>query len=176
VTELIERIVGPRRDEIPVDSKTLHRFWPEIAEHAVSAALNGEPPEKFLAVTMADLYGEGRTREERWLFALKCAPIVRKLILHRAGEKIGKYTTKQLEETYGWLDEMDPLAARVNDLYYFVRMGVREIAAILDLPKAAIVRELRFTRAMVDIPLVEEIKARAAPPLKLMHLEDRPKG
>ena len=50
-----------------------------------------------------------------------------------------------------WLDAMDPLCARMIDLRYFAGVGVKETARLLDLGPGAVVRELRFARAWLNI-------------------------
>jgi DNA-directed RNA polymerase specialized sigma24 family protein len=46
---------------------------------------------------------------------------------------------------------MDPLCARMIDLRYFANLSIKEIALLLHLPPAAVLRELRFARSWLRI-------------------------
>ncbi len=83
------------------------------------------------------------------------APLVRRLVIgsanlnHRVrGTDI---TFADLKSWLEWLDAMDPLCARMIDLRYFAGVSVKETARLLDLRPDAVVRELRFARAWLNI-------------------------
>lgn len=97
---------------------------------------------------------------ERLRFLFFAAPLVRRLVIGTAnlnGRVAGTdITFADVKSWLEWLDSMDPLCARMIDLRYFAGLTVKETAKLLDLPPAAIVRELRFARAWLTIKVVEE--------------------
>jgi hypothetical protein len=92
---------------------------------------------------------------ERLRFLFFAAPLVRRMVIDSANlnGRIGRtdITFADVKSWLEWLDSMDPLCACMIDLRYFGGLGVKESAALLDLPPAAIVRELRFARAWLRI-------------------------
>jgi DNA-directed RNA polymerase specialized sigma24 family protein len=104
-----------------------------------------------------DVFGTGRTREERFLFLLFAAPIARRIAIERANtsDRIGNthLSVADLKMWLFWLDTMDPLCARMIDLHYFAGLSFKETAAVLDLPPQAILRDLRFAKAWLMLRL-----------------------
>lgn len=94
-----------------------------------------------------------RLEQLRFLFFV--APRVRRLVLAHANlnGRVGgtEITFGDVQSWLEWLDAMDPLCARMIDLRYFGGLSVKETATLLDIPPAAIVRELRFARAWLRI-------------------------
>lgn len=99
-------------------------------------------------------YGK-QPRFERLRFLFFAAPLVRRLVIASANlnGRIGatEITFADVKCWLAWLDSMDPLCARMIDLRYFGGLSVKETATLLELPPAAIVRELRFARAWLRI-------------------------
>ena len=97
---------------------------------------------------------------ERIRFLFFAAPMVRRLVIGAADPKgvVGgtEITFADVKSWLEWLDSMDPLCARMIDLRYFGGLTVIEPAKLLDLPPAAILRELRFARSWLTIKGVEE--------------------
>lgn len=104
-----------------------------------------------------EVFGTGRTREERFLFLLLAAPIARRIAIERANasDRIGNthISVADLKMWLFWLDTMDPLCARMIDLHYFAGLSFKETAAVLDLPPQAILRDLRFAKAWLMLRL-----------------------
>jgi ECF sigma factor len=92
---------------------------------------------------------------ERLRFLFFVAPLVRRLVIGSSNlnGRVGgtEITFADVKSWLEWLDSMDPLCARMIDLRYFAGLSVKETASLLDLPPAAIVRELRFARAWLRI-------------------------
>lgn len=92
---------------------------------------------------------------ERLRFLFFAAPLVRRMVIDTANlnGRVGPtdITFGEVKSWLEWLDSMDPMCARMIDLRYFGGLGVKESALLLDLPPAAIVRELRFARAWLGI-------------------------
>lgn len=92
---------------------------------------------------------------ERLRFLFFVAPLVRRLVIGTANlnGRVGgtDITFADVKSWLEWLDSMDPLCARMIDLRYFGGLSVKETATLLDLPPAAIVRELRFARAWLRL-------------------------
>ncbi len=92
---------------------------------------------------------------ERVRFLFFVAPLVRRLVIGATnlnGQVRGTdITFADVKSWLEWLDSMDPLCARMIDLRYFAGLSVKETANLLDLPPAAIVRELRFARAWLRL-------------------------
>jgi hypothetical protein len=92
---------------------------------------------------------------ERLRFLFFVAPLVRRLVIGSAN--LNNYvrgtdiTFADLKSWLEWLDAMDPLCARMIDLRYFAGVGVKDTARLLDLRPDAVVRELRFARAWLNI-------------------------
>jgi hypothetical protein len=83
------------------------------------------------------------------------APQVRQLVIGSANMnnrvRGTDITFADLKSWLEWLDAMDPLCARMIDLRYFAGVSVKETARLLDLRPHAVVRELRFARAWLNI-------------------------
>lgn len=94
---------------------------------------------------------------ERLRFLFFAAPLVRRLVMGSVNlnEPVAatKITFADVKSWLDWLDAMDPLCARMIDLRYFAGLTVKETAKLLDLPPAAVIRELRFARAWLRIEL-----------------------
>lgn len=92
---------------------------------------------------------------ERLRFLFFAAPLVRRMVIATADRngRVGgtDITFADVKSWLDWLDCMDPLCARMIDLRYFGGLTIKESAALLDLPPAAIVRELRFARAWLRL-------------------------
>jgi hypothetical protein len=97
--------------------------------------------------------------DERIRFLFFAAPMVRRLMIAAADPKgvvAGtEITFADVKSWLDWLDSMDPLCARMIDLRYFGGLTVKETAKLLDLPPAAIVRELRFARSWLRLKIEE---------------------
>lgn len=97
---------------------------------------------------------------ERLRFLFFVAPLVRRLVIGSANLNGGVGSTEitfaDVRSWLEWLDSMDPLCARMIDLRYFGGLSVKETAQLLELPPAAIVRELRFARAWLRIKVGED--------------------
>lgn len=111
-----------------------------------------------LVAMLEDRVGEqGQFERLRFLFFV--APLVRRLVLGSANLNgpVGgtEITFADVRSWLEWLDSMDPLCARMIDLRYFGGLSVKETASLLDLPPAAIVRELRFARAWLRIKVID---------------------
>ena len=110
-----------------------------------------------LQQVFVEIFGTGRTREERFLFLLFAAPMARKIAIERANvsDRIGNthISVADLKMWLSWLDTMDPLCARMIDLHYFAGLGFKETAAVLDLPPQAVIRDLRFAKAWLMLRL-----------------------
>jgi hypothetical protein len=110
-----------------------------------------------LQQVFVEIFGTGRSREERFLFLLFAAPMARKIAIERAdcGDRIGNthISVADLKMWLCWLDDMDPLSARMIDLHYFAGLSFKETAAVLDLPPQAVLRDVRFARAWLMLRL-----------------------
>lgn len=97
---------------------------------------------------------------ERIRFLFFAAPMLRRLVIGRADpEEVvagTEITFADVKSWLEWLDSMDPLCARMIDLRYCGGLTIREIAKLLELPPAAVVRELRFARSWLRLEMVEE--------------------
>ncbi|HEY0941584.1 MAG TPA: ECF-type sigma factor [Steroidobacter sp.] len=97
---------------------------------------------------------------ERTRFLFFAAPMLRRLVIRAADPKEVVAGTEisfaDVKSWLDWLDSMDPLCARMIDLRYFGGLTVKETAKLLDLPPAAILRELRFARSWLRLKIIEE--------------------
>lgn len=103
-------------------------------------------------------FGEDRSYVEQQRFLFFAAPLVRCLVLGSAdlNGRVGgtEISFADVKSWLEWLDSTDPLCARMIDLRYFAGLSIKETAKLLDLPPAAVVRELRFARAWLRIKVV----------------------
>lgn len=124
----------------------------ELCEHAADCSSR-------LRVTLETLFtsrfGGHHEGFERLRFLFFVAPMVRRLVIGSANlnSKVRgtEVTFADVKAWLAWLDAMDPLCARMIDLRYFAGVSVKETARLLDLRPDAVVRELRFARAWLNI-------------------------
>lgn len=123
----------------------------ELCRHAAASVLRLRVA---LETLFLNRFGE-QPSFERLRFLFFVAPLVRRLVIGTANlnGRVGgtEITFADVKSWLEWLDSMDPLCARMIDLRYFAGLSVKETATLLDLPPAAIVRELRFARAWLRI-------------------------
>ncbi|MDY6947257.1 MAG: ECF-type sigma factor [Pseudomonadota bacterium] len=123
----------------------------DLCRHAVASAPRLRAALQALFLSR---FGE-QPGVERLRFLFCVAPLVRRLVIGTANlnGRIGatEITFADVKSWLEWLDSMDPLCSRMIDLRYFAGLSVKETASLLDLPPAAIVRELRFARAWLRI-------------------------
>ena len=110
-----------------------------------------------LQQVFVEMFGAGRSRNEQIRFYLFAAPMARKIAIELAndGDHIGStdISVSDLKMWLWWLDSMDPLCARMIDLHYFAGLSFKETAAALRLPPEAVIRELRFAKAWLQLRL-----------------------
>lgn len=103
----------------------------------------------------AEVFGNELPRLEQIRILFFAAPLVRRVVLEAADSKarVGDtdITFGEVKSWLWWLDVMDPLCARMIDLRYFAGLSIKEIALLLHLPPAAVLRELRFSRSWLRI-------------------------
>jgi hypothetical protein len=142
----------------PLDSKQFVHLGPAIRDELLKRVRAGvlSVGESLQQVFVA-IFGTERTLEERYLFLLFAAPMARRIAIERANasDRIGNthVSVADLQMWLGWLDDMDPLSARMIDLHYFAGLGFRETAAVLALPRQAVIRDLRFAKAWLMLRL-----------------------
>jgi DNA-directed RNA polymerase specialized sigma24 family protein len=142
----------------PLDSKQFAQLGPRVRDELLKRIHAGVlRVGESLQQVFVEIFGTERTREEWYLFLLLAAPLARKIAIERAssGERIGNshIVVADLRMWLSWLDRMDPLCARMIDLHYFAGLGFKETAAVLALPTAAIIRQLRFAKAWLMLRL-----------------------
>lgn len=110
-----------------------------------------------LQQVFVEIFGVNRSWEERTLYLLFAAPMARKIAIELAdaGDRIGttEISVSDLKLWLWWLDNMDPLCARMIDLHYFAGLSFKETAAALALPPHAVIRDLRFAKAWLKVRL-----------------------
>jgi hypothetical protein len=103
----------------------------------------------------ADVFGGNLPRLEQIRILFFAAPLVRRTVLETSDSSRCVGTTDitfgEVKSWLWWLDVMDPLCARMIDLRYFANLSIKEIALLLHLPPAAVLRELRFARSWLRI-------------------------
>jgi hypothetical protein len=113
------------------------------------------PGRSSLDEIFVELFGTSQPRSEQLRILFFAAPLVRRLVLDAsdANARVGatEITFGEVRSWLWWLDVMDPLCARMIDLRYFAGLGIKEIALLLHLPPAAVLRELRFSRSWLRI-------------------------
>lgn len=113
-----------------------------------------------LETLFVNRFGIHQSSFERLRFLFFVAPLVRRLVIASADPtsrvRGTDVTFADLRSWLEWLDSMDPLCAQMIDLRYFAGVSVKETAGLLDLPCEAVLRELRFARAWLNIKIVEE--------------------
>jgi hypothetical protein len=124
----------------------------ELCEHAADCSTRLRSTLESLFVSR---FGGHHPGFERLKFLFFVAPLVRRLVIGSTdvsrrvrGTDI---TFADLKSWLEWLDAMDPLCARMIDLRYFAGVSVKETAHLLDFRPNAVVRELRFARAWLNI-------------------------
>jgi hypothetical protein len=124
----------------------------ELYRRAGAGQLPGQEP---LADMIAGLFADGMSRLEQVRILFFAAPLVRRVVIEAADPKahVGAtdVTFGEVKSWLWWLDAMDPLCARMIDLRYFASLSIKEIALLLHLPPAAVLRELRFARSWLRI-------------------------
>jgi hypothetical protein len=102
-----------------------------------------------------DVFGGNVPRLEQIRILFFAAPVVRRIVLEASdsNRRVGatEITFGEVKSWLWWLDVMDPLCARMIDLRYFANLSIKEIALLLHLPPAAVLRELRFARSWLRI-------------------------
>lgn len=133
-----------------------HPMREELCHHAAAGAVILR---RALEALFESRFGK-QSEIERLRFLFFVAPLVRRLVIGSANltGRVGttEVTFADVKSWLEWLDSMDPLCARMIDLRYFGGLSVKESATLLDLPAAAIVRELRFARAWLRIKVDED--------------------
>lgn len=142
----------------PLDSKQVAHLGPAIRDELLKRVHAGVlRVGESLHQVFVEIFGNGRTREEWFLFLLLASPIARKIAIERAnsGDRIGDthISVADLKMWLWWLDKMDPLSASMIDLHYFAGLSFKETAAVLDLPPQAVIRDLRFAKAWLMLRL-----------------------
>ena len=124
----------------------------ELYRRVDAGQLPGPAP---MAQMIEGLFGGGVSRLEQIRILFFAAPLVRRVVLEAADPKrcVGStdITFADVKSWLWWLDVMDPLCARMIDLRYFANLSIKEIALLLHLPPAAVLRELRFARSWLRI-------------------------
>ena len=124
----------------------------ELCEHAADCSTRLRATLETLFVNRFGGHHEGF---ERLRFLFFVAPLVRRLVIGSANlnnrVRGTDVTFADVKAWLAWLDAMDPLCARMIDLRYFAGVSVKETARLLDLRPDAVVRELRFARAWLNI-------------------------
>jgi hypothetical protein len=124
----------------------------ELCEHAADCSSRLRATLEALFVNR---FGGHHERFERLRFLFFVAPMVRRLVIGSANlnhrVRGTEVTFADVRAWLAWLDAMDPLCARMIDLRYFAGVSVKETARLLDLRPDAVVRELRFARAWLNI-------------------------
>jgi DNA-directed RNA polymerase specialized sigma24 family protein len=142
----------------PLDPKRFAHLGPTIRDELLKRIQAGVlRVGDSLQQVFVEVFGNERTREERFLFLLFASPIARRIAIERANvdDRIGSthISVADLKMWLFWLDTMDPLCARMIDLHYFAGLGFKETAAVLDLPPHSIIRDLRFAKAWLMLRL-----------------------
>lgn len=103
----------------------------------------------------AEVFPSNLSRLEQIRILFFAAPLVRRVVLEASDSSrcVGAtdITFGEVKSWLWWLDAMDPLCARMIDLRYFANLSIKEIAVLLHLPPAAVLRELRFARSWLRI-------------------------
>lgn len=124
----------------------------ELCEHAADCSSRLRATLETLFVNR---FGGHHPGFERLRFLFFVAPLVRRLVIGSANlnsrVRGTEVTFADVKAWLAWLDAMDPLCARMIDLRYFAGVSVKETARLLDLRPDAVVRELRFARAWLNI-------------------------
>jgi hypothetical protein len=124
----------------------------ELCEHAADCSSRLRATLEALFVNRFGGHHEGF---ERLRFLFFVAPLVRRLVIGSANlnnrVRGTEVTFADVKAWLAWLDAMDPLCARMIDLRYFAGVSIKETARLLDLRPDAVVRELRFARAWLNI-------------------------
>jgi hypothetical protein len=124
----------------------------ELCEHAADCSTRLRSTLESLFVNR---FGGHQPGFERLKFLFFVAPLVRRLVIGSANVdrrvRGTDITFGDLKSWLEWLDALDPLCARMIDLRYFAGVSIKETAYLLDLRPNAVVRELRFARAWLNI-------------------------
>ncbi|MFC4311365.1 ECF-type sigma factor [Steroidobacter flavus] len=124
----------------------------ELCEHAADCSTRLRSTLESLFVNR---FGGHHPGFEQLKFLFFVAPLVRRLVIGSTpmsrGVRGTDITFGDLKSWLEWLDALDPLCARMIDLRYFAGVSVKETARLLDLRPKAVVRELRFARAWLNI-------------------------
>lgn len=124
----------------------------ELHRRANAGLLPGRQP---FGEMFTDVFGGKVPRLEQIRILFFAAPLVRRIVLEATdcSRRVGAtdITFGEVKSWLWWLDVMDPLCARMIDLRYFANLSIKEIALLLQLPPAAVLRELRFARSWLRI-------------------------
>jgi hypothetical protein len=124
----------------------------ELYRRVDAGQLPGPTP---ISQMISGLFDASVSRLEQIRILFFAAPLVRRVVLEAAAPKacVGStdITFGEVKSWLWWLDVMDPLCARMIDLRYFANLSIKEIALLLHLPPAAVLRELRFARSWLRI-------------------------
>jgi hypothetical protein len=146
------------RGSMRVDYQTVARLTPEIKKQ-----LRGRIRAGMLSVgdslrqVFTHFFGTSRTPQEHTRFLVLAAPLARRIAIELANteDKIGNsdISIADLKVWLWWLDAMDPLCSRMIDLHYFCGLSAKETAAALEMPAHAVIRDLRFAKAWLQVRL-----------------------
>lgn len=141
-----------------LDTKKFARLKPTVRDKLLKRVRAGAlTVGDSLQQVFEEIFGPGRSRKEQIRFFLLAAPMARKIAIElaNASDRIGAtdISVSDLKMWLWWLDTMDPLCARMIDLHYFAGLSFKETAAALQLPPQAVIRELRFAKAWLQLRL-----------------------
>jgi DNA-directed RNA polymerase specialized sigma24 family protein len=142
----------------PLDAKKFAILAPAIRNELLKRVRAGAlTVGDSLQQVFVEFFGAGRPRSEQVRFMLFAAPMARRIAIElaNAGDRIGstEISVADLKMWLWWLDTTDPLCSRMIDLHYFAGLSFKETAAVLDLPPHAVIRDLRFAKAWLQLRL-----------------------
>jgi hypothetical protein len=144
-----------------LDAAALNRLAPSLLDELCRRVAAGAlPVTTTLDKLFIKLCGSERSRAEQLRFLFFVAPVTRRIAVAsvRCDDQLGSsdVTFAQVKSWLQWLDGMDPMCARMVDLYYFAGLSVRETAAVLRVSPKVVVRELRFARSWLSLKVPSE--------------------
>ena len=145
-------------DTQPLDAKKFARLAPTVRGELLKRVRAGAlTVGDSLLQVFVEIFGPGRSRKEQIRFFFFAAPMARRIAIELAnvGDRIGAtdISVADLKLWLWWLDTMDPLCARMIDLHYFAGLSFKETGAALNLPPQAVIRDLRFAKAWLQVRL-----------------------
>jgi hypothetical protein len=143
--------------ERPLDAAALARLKDSIRDelrrriHPTRRAPVEAPGSDVLQHALVRAFGPDRSTHERRLFYLCAAPLVRALLLQRAGaascNTLRRLAMLALDASLRRLETVAPRQACMIDLHYFAGLTLWETAGLLGQTEAAVKRDLRFIKA-----------------------------